>query len=88
MSTAMLDDKCLAMARNLFNNSRGSDEIAISDARYMMEAIHGDGAATIAVAIACDRLLDDKFDETRFWMRVYRSIIGADTGEQDSVAIH
>ena len=54
----------------------------------MMEAIHGVSAGMVAVAIACDRLLDDRLDETRFWMRVYRSIVGAEIADTESIAVH
>lgn len=77
----------MGIVRTLIDGRRGYDETAVSDARYMMEAIHGDEAAMASVAIACDRLLDDKFDETRFWMRVYRSIVGASACE-GSIALH
>lgn len=88
MSFARPDDKCLEMARTFFPSWRILDAAAVSDARYMIESLQGTDAAMTAIAIACNRLLDDKIDETRFWMRVYRSITGANTGEQESTAIH
>ena len=56
----------------------GYDEAAVSDAQYMMEALHGDSAPMLAVAIACDRLLDGKPQDTKFWMRVYRALIAGE----------
>ncbi|ORE92476.1 hypothetical protein [Acuticoccus yangtzensis] len=88
MASAIIDDKSLAIAQTLFASGKRFDSAAIADARYMMEAIHGEKAAMTAVAIACDRLLGERLDESRFWMRVYRSIIGADTADADSMAIH
>lgn len=89
MSSATLDDKCLSLVRSLLDGRRGYDDAAVSDAMYMMEAIHGESAALTAVAIACDRLLDEKFDETRFWMRVYRGISGTPgPSELPSTMIH
>lgn len=55
------------------------DDADVSDAQYMLEALHGSEAPMLAVAIACDRLLDGKTKDTKFWMRVYRALI-ADSG--------
>ncbi|WP_420391593.1 hypothetical protein [Acuticoccus sp.] len=88
MSSSPFNDHHLAMVRSLLDRRQGYDDAAVSDAKYMMEALHGENAAMTAVAIACDRLLDDKVDETRFWMRVYRAIAGIDTPQREACVLH
>lgn len=76
MSSSSLDVASM-LTRTLMERRPGYDDAAVADAMYMMEALHGDGAAMSAVAIACDRMLDEKLDEVRFWMRVYRGLVGS-----------
>lgn len=62
-----MDEFALAVAAH-----RDTD---ITDAQYMLEALHGQNAPIMAIALACTALREETEEHTRFWMKVYAALL-------------